>query len=297
MRRDRVAEDIYTFSSDIYARVTAGVILTPEGTIVIDTLPYPHETREMLTFVQEHSQAPVAYVINTHYHSDHTNGNFLFREAEILAHRLCRETLLKWGEESLRDAKRDTPALAEVEIRLPNIVFEHDTHIYLGGRSLLITPLPGHTPDSIGVLVEGDRILFSGDAVLPVPHVVWGSIESTAHSLRAVRGLKPESVVQGHGDLLLKGELAEEIESSLNYLQCIRDKVRELVDKGAPESALRAIDIESCGKSRVPLDGLAQHLHYDNLVALYHAMKGTKPVREPARGAACREGGRLPAVQ
>ena len=37
MRRDRIAEDIYTFSSDVYAQVTSGVILTTEGTIVIDT--------------------------------------------------------------------------------------------------------------------------------------------------------------------------------------------------------------------------------------------------------------------
>ncbi|MGQ9492678.1 MAG: MBL fold metallo-hydrolase [Anaerolineae bacterium] len=273
MRRDRVAEDIYTFSSDIYAQVTAGIILTSEGTIVIDTLPFPKETREMLTFIKQHSEGPIRYVINTHYHSDHTNGNYLFPEAEIIAHRLCRETLLKWGEQSLAEAKKETPELAEVELRLPNVVFEHDLFIHLGNRTLYLTPLPGHTKDSIGVMIEGDRILFAGDSVLPVPYIVWGDLDATVQSLRAVRALKPESVIQGHGILLLKGELAEEIESSLHYLQAIAEKVQKLVQEGAPESALAGIDIESCGKSRVPLDGLVQYLHQENLIALYARLK------------------------
>jgi len=284
MRRDRVAEDIYTFSSDIYAQVTAGIILTSEGTIVIDTLPFPHETREMLSFIKQHSKGPIRYVINTHSHSDHTNGNYLFPEAEIIAHRLCREALLQWGEQSLAEAKRDNPALAEVEIRLPNIVFEHDMFIHLGNRSLYLTPLPGHTQDSIGVMVEGDRILFAGDAVLPVPYIVWGDLDATAQSLRTVRALKPESVVQGHGVLLLKGELADEIESSLRYLQTIHDKVQKLVQEGAPESALAKIDIESCGKSRVPLDGLVQYLHQENLLALYSQLKQKEKPTKKAKG-------------
>ncbi len=236
----------------------------------------------MLAFIAERSKGPVRYVINTHYHSDHTNGNYLFPDAEIIAHRLCRETLAKWGKQSLEAAKRDTPGLAEVRVRLPNIVFEHDMYIHLGDRSLLLTPLPGHTTDSIGVLIEGDKILFAGDAMLPVPYFVWGDAGHIAHSLRTIRTLKPESVIQGHGDLLLKGELVEEIESSMRYLECVTAKVKELADQDAPESALRTIDIESCGKSRVPLDGLVQHLHRENVAALYSQLKTAEESRKRA---------------
>ncbi len=280
MRRDRVADDIYTFTSDLYAQVTAGVILTSEGTIVIDTLPFPEETREMLAFVKRRGYGPVRYVILTHHHSDHTNGAYLFPEAEILAHPLCRAALQKWGERSLSEARRETPGLAEVEIRLPNIVFERESHIHLGARSLHITALPGHTNNSIGVMVEGDKILFAGDAMLPVPHFVWGSLDASAKSLRAIKALKPESVIQGHGPLLLRGELAHEIEASLRYLECIQQKVRRLVEKGASEAALLEVDIEACGKSRVPLDGLVQYLHRENLFALYSKLRGEVKVKE-----------------
>ncbi|OQB27821.1 MAG: Beta-lactamase precursor [Chloroflexi bacterium ADurb.Bin180] len=282
MRRDRIAEDIYTFSSDVYAQVTSGVILTTEGTIVIDTLPFPEETRQVLAFARERGKGPVRYVINTHHHSDHTNGNFLFPEAEVIGHRLCRQKMLTSGVRTLAEAKREQPELNEVELRPPNVVFEHDVYVHLGGRALCLTPLPGHTEDSIGVMIEGDRILFSGDAVLPVPHVVWGDPEEMIRSLKAVRTLKPESVIQGHGDLLLKGELVDEIESSIHYLECVTTRVRELVQKRAPTSALLEIDIESCGKSRVPLDGLVQFLHRDNLLALYHKYQAAERPRKPA---------------
>lgn len=282
MRRDRIAEDIYTFSSDVYAQVTSGVILTSEGTIVIDTLPFPEETRQVLAFARERGKGPVRYVINTHYHSDHTNGNFLFPEAEVIGHRLCRQKMFTVGARNLAEAKREQPELNEVELRPPNIVFEHDAFVHLGGRSLYLTPLPGHTEDSIGAMIEGDRILFSGDAVLPVPHIVWGDPDETARSLRAVRALKPESVIQGHGDLLLKGELVDEIESSIHYLDCVTTRVRELVQKQAPQSMLLEIDIESCGKSRVPLDGLVQFLHRDNLLSLYNKYQSPGRPRKSA---------------
>jgi len=276
MRRDRLADDIYTFTSDLYAQVTAGVVLTSEGTIVIDTLPFPEETREMIAFIRESGQGPVRYVVNTHHHSDHANGTYLFPEAEVLAHPGCREALEEWGDRNLAEAKRETQGLSEVQIRLPTILFEHDAYIHLGSRSIYIMPLPGHTHSSLGAFVEGDKILFAGDAMLPVPHFVWGSLEDYAQSLRVIQGLKPESVVQGHGQLLLRGELAEEIESSLHYLDCVRDRVQRVADRGASESALLDIDIESCGKSRVPLDGLVQYLHRENLHALHSRLQGEK---------------------
>ena len=247
MRRDRVAEDIYTFTSELYAQVTAGVVLTSEGTVVIDTLPFPQETQEMLAFVRDHGQGTVRYVINTHYHSDHTNGTYMFAGAEVIAHQWCHHMLSHYGRRSLAEAKRETAALSDVQIYLPSIVIESDAYIHLGDRSLYLTPLPGHTPDSIGVMIEGDRILFAGDAVLPVPYIVWGDPASTINSLRTVRTLRPESVVQGHGDLLLRGELGDEIESSVHYIEALVEKVQYLVDQRAPQSAVAGIDIESCG--------------------------------------------------
>ena len=52
MLRERISEGIYIFTSDLYAQVTAGVIVTSKEAMVVDTLPFPQETRELLAFVQ-----------------------------------------------------------------------------------------------------------------------------------------------------------------------------------------------------------------------------------------------------
>ena len=41
MLRERVSEDVYVFTSELYAQVTAGAVLSADGAIVIDTLPFP----------------------------------------------------------------------------------------------------------------------------------------------------------------------------------------------------------------------------------------------------------------
>ena len=69
---------------------------------------------------------------------------------------------------------------------------------------------------------------------------------------------------------LSRGEIEEIIQNNLDYLATIRAHVERCVKNHEPPSALNAIDIESCGKSRIPLNGLVQELHHANLQALYH---------------------------
>ncbi len=273
MKRERVAEDIYVFYSDAYAQAAAGIILIPEGAIVIDTLPFPEETAEILQFIQDQGIEQTRFVINTHYHGDHSHGTCFFRGATVISHRSCRQALIRWGEERLAQAKEQFPDLNGVTVRLPDIVFDEEMCIHLGKRTLRLAHLPGHTGDSIGVMVEGDRILFSGDAVMPVPYIPWGNREQLRKSLAAVLSMKPEMIVQGHGEILLRGEVADTIESSVKYLDNIENRVAEVVKRGGSEADLGKIDIEACGRSRIPLDGLVSHLHQANLRAIYRQCK------------------------
>ncbi|NIT56042.1 MAG: hypothetical protein GWN00_07325, partial [Aliifodinibius sp.] len=51
MRRERVSDDIYVFTSSLYAQVTASAVVQKEGIVVVDTLPYPEETQSMISFL------------------------------------------------------------------------------------------------------------------------------------------------------------------------------------------------------------------------------------------------------
>jgi len=273
LRVDRVTEDIYVFMSDLYIQVVSTVLLTKEGAIVVDTLPFPSETRQVIAFVEEKlGPNSVRYVINTHHHADHVYGTYLFEGAEVIAHDRCRETLARWGQARLDHAREETPALAEVQLCLPDITFHREMHLHLGHRDIRLFHTPGHTTGGISAYVMGEKVLIAGDVVMPVPHIVGGDIEQLKKSLLTLKATNPGFVIQGHGNVLLRGEAPETIDSSIAYLSTIVDKVRDIVERGLAPSKLREIDIESCGKSRVPLNGLVSNLHLANLIALYKQM-------------------------
>jgi cyclase len=273
MRKERVTENVYVFTSEAYAQATAGAIVTSEGTIVIDTLPFPRETREMIDFLRAESKRGIRYVINTHHHADHVYGNFLFEEADIISSERCREVMRKSGEKNLAEAKQQTPELAEVKLRLPNLTFPEKMSFHLGDKVLRLMPLPGHTPDGIGTYVEGDKILFAGDAVMPLPYIFWGDRVVLQETLRALKEMNLENIVQGHGEVLLKGELDETLDAAIAYLDCIHDKVKaKLATRTSKERLVNEITLESCGFSPIALDGLVKQLHRSNLLRVYQTL-------------------------
>jgi cyclase len=276
MLRERVAEDIYVFTSEFYAQVTAGAILTSQGVVVIDTLLFPQETGELLHLVRRRSKNGIRYVINSNSHSDHVYGNYLFNGAKVIAHQLCRQALQKHGEKDLDAAKEQIPDLSQVQLRLPSITFTEELTLRLGDKTLRLMHTPGTTPDSIVVYVREDKVLFAGDTVMPVPYIVDGDRLQLMESLRAIGKLSLDNIVQGHGGVILRGEIKGTLRSSIAYLETIYERVREKVEAGAPRDELRKIGIESCGKSRIPLDGLVQNLHQANLMALYDQLASGK---------------------
>ena len=270
MKIDRIAEDIFVMMSERYAQVTATALLTSEGAIVVDTLPFPSEGRQIAAFIDDKlGPGRVRYVINTHHHADHVYGTFLFEDAEVVAHDRCRVLLEHLGQSALDRARIETPELAEVELRLPGMTFSKQLHIHVGHRHLHLIHTPGHTADAIIAFVVDEKAVIAGDTMMPVPHIVRGDWRQLIESLKLIKSLRPNFVVQGHGEILLRGEVDENINSSIQYLNCIVSKVQEAVDAGAPPESLREIDIEACSKSRIPLDGLVTRLHNANLIALY----------------------------
>ncbi len=285
MQKERVADDIYVFTSELYAQVTAGAIITSEGSILIDTLVFPQEAKEIKAFLEDRLGAPVRYVVNTHYHADHTYGTCFFEGAIVVAHALCRELLDTKGREALEAAKQSAPVLEPVRIILPEIVF-HDGYmnLHLGGKTLRMWHTPGHSPDSIVCLAVDDGVLFAADTLMPLPYFVDGDYDDFLESLESLRGGGYESVVQGHGEVVLRGEFENKLESDIRYLRTLREKVEVAFRRHDPQRYLESLDVESCGKSRIPLAGAVQELHQANVMKLYHDLKGKIGVMEVERG-------------
>jgi glyoxylase-like metal-dependent hydrolase (beta-lactamase superfamily II) len=268
--QERVSKNVYIFTSELYAQVTAGAMVTRDGAILIDTLPFPFESREMATFLAKVCRPGVRYVVLTHYHADHTYGAYLFPKADVVAHASCRDLLAKQGAPALEAAKVEAPELEEVFIRLPDVTFDAEEMVLqLAGRVMRLIHVPGHTQDSLMVYIEDARVLFASDTVMPVPSIVDGDVEAIRASLKRVTELPIENLVQGHGEIILRGEVKEIVKISLAYLDQIEQLVGEAIKKGKERESLRQVSIESCGLSRIPLNGLVQQIHEANLLYLY----------------------------
>jgi glyoxylase-like metal-dependent hydrolase (beta-lactamase superfamily II) len=270
MHRERVSENVFWFQSEVYAQVTAGVIVGPQWAVVIDTLALPEETLGMREFVEHELGAQVRYVINTHYHADHTWGNCFFPGATVIGHAKCREYLLQYGGPSLEAARKQNPNLKQVKIIPPQLTFDSgELTMRVGKKNLIFSPAFGHSDDGISVLVEEDRVLFAGDAFMPLPYVVDGDIEEMLSSVKRIGKLGLENIIQGHGDIILRGEIDAAVKENINYLTNIKKAVKAAGKRKDVDEYLEGITIESCGKSRVHLGGLAETLHRRNLRALH----------------------------
>lgn len=282
MQRERVADNVFYFQSDVYAQVTAGAVIGPNWAVVIDTLAVPEETLQIRDFIEQELNLPIRYVIDTHYHADHAWGNCFFPGATIIAHTLSRKQLATKGQQSLIEARKQNPTFRRVKIVLPQLTFEESYLILrVGKKTLSMFPLPGPCADNIGVIVEEDRVLFAGDAFMPLPYIVDGNIDDTIASLKKISKMGLENVVPGHGDIVLRGEIDGMVKDNLAYLAALRKGVRKAARRKYPQEILSELGVEECGKSRVLIGGLAEELHRRNLRALYYQMYGEMPKANP----------------
>lgn len=269
MHRERVSENVYWFQSEVYAQVTAGVVAGPQWAVVIDTLAMPDETLSMREFIEHELSVPVRYVINTHYHADHAWGNCFFPASTVIAHARCRDLLQERGIPSLEAASRQNPAFRQVKIVLPHITFDSgEMSLRVGKKNLTLMLTPGHSEDGIAVLVDEDRVLFAGDSFMPLPTIMDGDVDEIASSIRRIGRMGLENIVQGHGDIILRGEIDAAVKENLTYLANIKKSAKVAARRKGADNALEIGGLEESGKSRVYLGGLAEALHRRNMEAL-----------------------------
>jgi cyclase len=282
MQRERIAENVYYFQSEVYAQVTAGAVVGPSWAVVIDTLATPDEAIAIRTFLEQEVGVPIRWVINTHYHADHAWGNCFFPGATVIGHKLCRVLLEQKGQFSLQEARKQNPVFRQVKLVLPHLTFEENSvGLRVGKKNLNLCLLPGPSPDNIGVLVEEDRVLFAGDAFMPLPYVVDGSMDDMVASYKKIGKMGLENVIQGHGDIVLRGEIDNAIRDNMTYLSALRKVVHSAARLKYPWDALQQVAVETCGKSRVLIGGLAEELHRRNLRMLYYRTHGEYPRSAP----------------
>jgi cyclase len=209
-----------------------GVSTGPDGVFLIDD-QYAPLTEKIRAAISAISKEPVRFVLNTHWHGDHTGGNENLGEAGalILAHHHVRERLSTEQYQALR--KRKIPASAESA--WPVVTFEDGVTLHLNGQTIEATHVESaHTDgDSIVYFREAD-LLHMGDTYFSgmYPFIdtssggrIDGMIEAADRGL-AIAGPKTR-IIPGHG--LLSNR--EELSSTRAMLIGVRDRVRNMIDE------------------------------------------------------------------
>jgi cyclase len=216
----------------------AGFVVGDDGVAVIDTFEDPAAAVELLAKIREITKLPIKFVVNTHYHLDHVNGNDVFAGAGaiVLAQRnvglwIRTENLHLFGEHI-------PPALkARIEsLPLPDVTYDEGVDLHLG-RDLQVRYYPGHTGGDSIVVVSGAGIVFCGDLLWKdhFPNLIdasTGQWISTLEKFQANYG--SFTLIPGHGDIAR----AEDLAAFKNYLIDLRATVQKAMADGKSGDAL-----------------------------------------------------------
>ncbi len=209
----------------------AGFVIGDDGVLVIDSLFTAEAAQALVSEIRRLTPKPIRYVVNTHYHVDHTGGDQVLREAGaiIIAHRNVRSwvrtnNLNLFGDRTTPELKSRIEALA-----LPDIGTDKDLTIWLGSRKVVVRTVLGHTGGDLIVSVPDSKVVFAGDMLWRkvAPNLIDGSVEqwsATAAELAAIPDAAETRYVPGHGDVADR----RDVEEFRAYLL----ELRRLVDEG-----------------------------------------------------------------
>jgi len=161
---------------------------------------------------------PVRFVINTHYHGDHTGGNapFATNGSTVIAQDNVRNRLQTGGKAGIGTAmSMDQPAAAKAA--LPIITFDHDVTVHLNGEDIRALHFPGgHTDGDAIVFFPTANVVHMGDDFVrygyPFIDVnAGGSVQGMIAACDKVASLLPDDVkvIPGHGDLSTLGDVRD----------------------------------------------------------------------------------------
>jgi glyoxylase-like metal-dependent hydrolase (beta-lactamase superfamily II) len=208
----------------------AGFIIGDDGVLVVDAFFTTDAAKALVGEIRRLTPKPIHYVVNTHYHADHTGGDQALRVAGaiIIAHKNERGWVRTNNIALFGD--RITPELtARIEaLPLPDLTTDKDLTVWLGARKIVVRTVLGHTGGDLTIFVPDANVLFTGDMLwrkIP-PNLIDGSVKewaATDADFAAMPDAARTTYVPGHGDVAD----VKDVEDFRAYLLDLRRLVSE----------------------------------------------------------------------
>lgn len=246
-----------------------GVSAGEDGVFLIDDQFAPL-TEKIQAAIASINKKPIRFVLNTHWHFDHTGGNENLGKAgvTIVAHDKVREYMST--DQFMEALNMKFPASPPAA--LPIITFNDTVTFHLNGNTIKAFHVqPAHTDSDCAIEFTEANVIHTGDVYfngtypfIDLSH--GGSIEGTiaaADSLLAMAG-EETKIIPGHGSLSNRAELV----AYRDMLIAVRDRVKSAIDKGMTEEEFIATnptaDLDSIwGKGFVKPEQFLQMVYAD----------------------------------
>ena len=204
----KVKDGIYVYVGN-NLNSNAGIVLTQEGVVLIDSGHNPTDSRALLAAVKKLTPLPVRYLIDTEPHGDHTTGHFVFSPpAVIVAHEGATDSMKaaynpKRNEKLMAESAEMRAAFEGFRFVLPHIEYRQKMTLNVGERTFELFYLKNvHSESDTAIWLPKERVLFSASGIVVNQFNIlrpFVTIPDILAAAKMMKGLNPEFVIPGHG--------------------------------------------------------------------------------------------------
>ena len=214
-----------------------GIVEGADKLLVVDS-QYARNAGQVLGEIRKFSSKPVSFLVNTHYHGDHTGGNpIIGRDAVIISHENCKASF-----------ERGLKAEQSPEIMgSPRQTFGQAMTVQLGGETVRLLHFgPAHTAGDTVVVFEQSKVIHTGDLFfhgMP-PYIDVNDGADTHNWFRTIDDLAEKypdfKVIPGHGKV---ADMRAWLEFS-GYIKFLRELVAAAIQAGkSKEQTMAGVDL------------------------------------------------------
>ncbi|MFQ5348904.1 MAG: MBL fold metallo-hydrolase [Thermoanaerobaculia bacterium] len=282
----------------VAAGSNGAVVVNERDVMVVDSHMTPSAARAMLADLAGITDKPVRYLVNTHFHFDHTHGNEVFGpDVEIVAHEFTYRKVasgdtkrgrgydgfvgstpqnverMKARLDSLSDEERapmeQRMAFAmkiyeeseAVEPRAPTLALRKAVTLFRGGREIRLLHVGrGHTGGDVIVYLPAEKALISGDLLTAgLPYMGDAFVPEWVGALDDVAALDVEVILPGHGPAYTAVERVEHLQ--LYLIDLWQQAVRLYAAGNSAEQAAASIDLTKHAEHFPQIEGPGASRH------------------------------------
>jgi cyclase len=282
---EKIADGVY-YATSSGPMATGGnhpIIVNEHDVFLVDDGTTPAAARALLEDLKLITDKPVRWVVNTHFHYDHTDGNSIFGpEVQIIGHEFVRHAILDFDvlhrepfqsaqsnmaiqveslkkqiagetdpgrratlEKQLSAAQADLEQFKNLKPTPPTMTYSSKMTLYSGQREIQLLFLGrGHTQGDTVVFLPKERIVCTGDLMESrLAYMGDALFDEWISTLEALKQLDFDTVLPGHGVPFHEKSLITAYQS---YLKDLIAQVATLRKQGlSAEQAAQKVDLTS----------------------------------------------------